>query len=145
MARHRLFCSIRTTLEVSSARQEEALSRMLVPNPSPPQTFFVPHANPILSRALAAVNNSTLAAYMKDWFISFVTDLDPNARSFSPESASKPFWPLYNPRLGTAGSVDDDYEFAIMDVNYTQVGVIPDFDVSDKCDFWFGRSFVVRN
>jgi hypothetical protein len=93
---------------------------------------------------LTAVNNSTLAAYMKDWFISFVTDLDPNARSFSPEGEGKPFWPLYNPRLGTAGG-GEDVEFAIMDVNYTQVGVIPDFDVSDKCDFWFGRSFVVRN
>ena len=92
----------------------------------------------------AAINNSTLAAYMKDWFISFVTDLDPNARSFSSESASKPFWPLYNPRLGTGGD-GDDHEFAIMDVNYTQVGVVPDFDVSNKCDFWFGRSFVVRN
>jgi hypothetical protein len=90
---------------------------------------------------------------MKDWFISFVTDLDPNARSFSPEGEAKPFWPLYNPRLGTAAATSDDnppaeggnLEFAIMDVNYTQVGVIPDFDVSDKCDFWFGRSFVVRN
>jgi len=79
---------------------------------------------------------------MKDWFISFVTDLDPNAHSFSPDSASKPFWPLYNPGLGTIGGTD---EFAIMDINYTQVGVIPDFDASDKCDFWFGRSYVVRN
>jgi hypothetical protein len=89
---------------------------------------------------------------MKDWFISFVTDLDPNARSFSLEGEGKPFWPLYNPRLGTAASAGHDgtadggnLEFAIMDVNYTQVGVIPDFDVSDKCDFWFGRSWVVRN
>ena len=81
---------------------------------------------------------------MKDWFISFVTDLDPNARSFSLEDEGKSFWPLYNPRLGTGGG-GDDYEFAIMDVNYTQVGVIPDFDVSEKCDFWFGRSWVVRN
>ena len=89
---------------------------------------------------------------MKDWFISFVTDLDPNAHSFSPESEGKPFWPLYNPRLGTAPASGNattaeggNIEFAIMDVNYTQVGVIQDFDVSEKCDFWFGRSFVVRN
>jgi hypothetical protein len=107
------------------------------------------HADLLLS---TAVNNSTLAAYMKDWFISFVTDLDPNAHSFSPESEGKPFWPLYNPRLGTAAVSGNDttaeggnIEFAIMDVNYTQVGVIPDFDVSGKCDFWFGRSWVVRN
>lgn len=89
-------------------------------------------------------NNSTLAAYMKDWYISFVTDLDPNAQSFTPNAtADKPYWPLYNSRLGTDG--DGTPEFAIMDVNYTQVGVIPDFDVSDKCDFWHGQSYVVRN
>jgi carboxylesterase type B len=113
--------------------------------PRPIATSF-PKLAKLTNACPAAVNNSTLAAYMKDWFISFVTDLDPNARSFSPESEAKPFWPLYNPRLGTAvDGAREDHEFAIMDVNYTQVGVIPDFDVSDKCDFWFGRSFVVRN
>ena len=79
---------------------------------------------------------------MKDWFISFVTDLDPNAKSFSDTTLDKPVWPLYNPQLGTQGDVP---EFAVMDVNYTQIGVIPDLDVSDKCDFWHGQSYVVRN
>jgi hypothetical protein len=90
----------------------------------------------------ADVNNATIAAYMKDWFISFVTDLDPNAKSFSNSTASKPVWPLYNPQLGTQGDVP---EFAVMDVNYTQIGVIPDLDVSGKCEFWHGQSYVVRN
>jgi hypothetical protein len=89
------------------------------------------------------VNNATIAAYMKDWFISFVTDLDPNAKSFSNNTTNeKPFWPLYNAQLGTEGDVP---EFAVMDVNYTQIGVIPDLDVSGKCDFWHGQSYVARN
>ena len=88
------------------------------------------------------VNNATIAAYMKDWFISFVTDLDPNAKSFSNSTVNKPVWPLYNSQLGTQGDVP---EFAVMDVNYTQIGVIPDLDVSGKCDFWHGQSYVVRN
>jgi hypothetical protein len=80
---------------------------------------------------------------MKDWFISFVTDLDPNAKSFSNNTTSeKPFWPLYNAQLGIEGDVP---EFAVMDVNYTQIGMIPDLDVSGKCDFWHGQSYVVRN
>jgi hypothetical protein len=80
---------------------------------------------------------------MKDWFISFVTDLDPNARSFMNDTTSeKPFWPLYSAQLGTEGDIP---EFAVMDVNHTQIGVIPDLDVSGKCDFWHGQSYVVRN
>ncbi|OQO08698.1 hypothetical protein B0A48_06568 [Cryoendolithus antarcticus] len=85
-------------------------------------------------------NNLTISAYMKDWFISFVTDLDPNARSYS--NASKPHWPLYNPALGIGAG---QTEFAIMDVNYTQIGVIPDLDVKAGCDFFHGRSYEVRN
>ena len=51
---------------------------------------------------------------MKDWFISFVTDLDPNAKSFSNTTLDKPVWPLYNSQLGVEGDVP---EFAVMDVN----------------------------
>lgn len=58
---------------------------------------------------------------MKDWFISFINDLDPNANTYN-DLTDKPHWPVYNPRIGTNGSVP---EFAIMSVNYTEVGVIP--------------------
>jgi hypothetical protein len=124
-------------------------------NPIPPSPVLFPrgiNANTFFSPLFPAINNSTLAAYMKDWFISFVTHLDPNAQSFStPEiSATKPFWPKYNgggsgDGSGSGGDGEGEFEFNIMDVNYTQVGVVPDFDVSDKCDFWFGRGEVVRN
>lgn len=106
------------------------------PSPTPPQQKVQPNSKPPTGG-----NNATLTAYMNDWYISFVTDLDPNAHSFS-NATDKPHWPLYNSGLGTE---DGTPEFAIMDVNYTQVGVIPDLDVSDKCDFWHGQSYVVRN
>jgi hypothetical protein len=95
----------------------------------------------MLTCFLAAVNNATIASYMKDWFISFVTDLDPNAKSFSnSRSEGKPVWPLYNPGLGNGVP-----EFAVMNVNYTQIGVVGDLDVGGKCDFWHGMGYVVRN
>jgi hypothetical protein len=54
---------------------------------------------------------------MKDWFISFITDLDPNANSYANLTVPKPFWPVYNSRIGTDGTTP---EFAVMDVNYTR-------------------------
>jgi len=78
---------------------------------------------------------------MKDWFISFVTDLDPNANSYY-NLSDKPFWPVYNPRLGSDGGAP---EFAVMDVNYTEIGVVPDLDVSARCDFLSSSSWDVRN
>ena len=85
---------------------------------------------------------------MKDWFISFVTDLDPNAVSYS--GVDKPFWPRYNANfLGGGGGGGDNMtavpEFAVMDVNYTQIGVIPDLDVNARCEFLHGGSFDIRN
>jgi hypothetical protein len=32
-----------------------------------------------------------------------------------------------------------------MDVNYTQIGVIPDLEVSAQCNFFHSRSYDVRN
>ena len=82
------------------------------------------------------INNATLGYIIKDYFLSFATNLDPNARSFS--GTSKPFWPQY-----TAGV--SNVTFAVMDVNYTMMGVTEDFDASPQCDFFHGQSYVVRN
>jgi hypothetical protein len=78
---------------------------------------------------------------MKDWFLSFITDLDPNANTYF-NITDKPHWPAYNSRRGTEGGIP---EFAVMDVNYTQIGVIPDLDVSAQCDFFLSSSYDVRN
>jgi hypothetical protein len=89
-----------------------------------------------------AANIVTISKYMKDWFLSFVTDMDPNANTYS-DVNDRPFWPVYNPRLGIDGSGAP--EFAVMNVNYTQIGVIPDLDVSAQCDFFHSSSYDVRN
>lgn len=72
---------------------------------------------------------------MKDWYIGFVLNLNPN--SVSNSGTQKPHWPLYEP--GTATS------FSVMDVNYTMMGAVPDFDASSRCDFLHSQSFVTRN
>lgn len=82
-------------------------------------------------------NNATLSLIMKDWFISFTQELDPNTVSYS--NASKPNWPLYQ-TPGTDG-------FSVMSVNYTEIGARSDYiyDATDRCDFFHGQSYVVRN
>lgn len=77
----------------------------------------------------------TLSYIMKDYFLSFATDLNPNARSFT--NTPKPYWPEYNP-VGTNN-------FTILDVNYTMIGATPDFDATPQCDFFHAESYVVRN
>jgi len=111
--------------------------RVSLPGPKP-SLWAEKGANNLCS---SAVNNATIATYMKDWIISFVTDLDPNANTYG-NATNKPYWPQYNPTLGSSSSAP---EFAIMDVNYTQIGVIPDLDVNPRCDFFHASSYDVRN
>ncbi|EJU06418.1 hypothetical protein DACRYDRAFT_103363 [Dacryopinax primogenitus] len=79
--------------------------------------------------------NATIGAYMKYWYLSFNTHSDPNAVSYS--GMDKPNWPSYN--NGTS------FNFPAMQVNYTQIGVVHDWDASTQCDFFHGMSYVVRN
>ena len=72
---------------------------------------------------------------MRDWYLSFATDLDPNAASYT--DIEHPYWPTY-----TNGQNDN---FSVMGVTYTTLSVKPDPDVSAKCDFFHGQSYVVRN
>ena len=81
------------------------------------------------------MNNVTLANIMKDWYLGFAINLNPN--SVSNSGTSKPPWPEYS-TVGGAG-------FTVMDVNYTMIGAVPDFDASARCDFFHGQSYVVRN
>ena len=85
--------------------------------------------------------NATIAGIMKDWFLSFVIDLDPNTRSFS--GLTKPYWPQFTANVNeNAGVVS---QFNAMEVNLTSIGVVPDPDTSAQCDFFHGQSYVVRN
>lgn len=72
---------------------------------------------------------------MKDYFVSFATTLNPNAVSYS--GTPKPYWPTYQ----APGSSN----FSVMYVNYTMMGVTPDYDVGPRCNFFHGQSYVVRN
>lgn len=89
----------------------------------------------IHSTNASEINNATLALIMKDWYTSFAVNLDPNMESYS--GTPKPFWPQYN--------LVEVSNFTIMDVNYTMMGAIEDFDAAPRCDFFHGQSYVVRN
>ena len=54
-------------------------------------------------------NNATLSLFMKDWLISFATELDPNNKSYS--ETNKPIWSQYK------------LENVVIDVNYGLMGV----------------------
>lgn len=86
--------------------------------------------------------NLTLANMMKDYYISFVTQEDPNAATFI-NDPKPPTWPEYLD--GSEGSEDGGAGFNIMSVNYTQIGAVVDPDAGPRCDFFHGQSYVVRN
>ncbi|KAK3670089.1 hypothetical protein LTR78_010029 [Recurvomyces mirabilis] len=83
----------------------------------------------------STINNATLALIMKDWYLSFAINQDPNQQSFS--NATKPYWPAYN--------LQGSSNFIVMDVNYTMIGPVQDFWASSGCDFFRGQASVVRN
>jgi carboxylesterase type B len=84
--------------------------------------------------------NLTIANVMKDWYLSFVVEGDPNARTFIGDP--KPVtWAMY--MNGFNG--DDGKGFNIMSINYTEIGMVRDPDASAKCDWWHGQSAIVRN
>lgn len=80
-------------------------------------------------------NNATIAAYLKDYYLGFVINQDPN--SISNSGLQKPHWPQYSP--------PESSDFTILDFNYTTIGSNSDRDASPRCDFFHGRSYVVRN
>lgn len=99
---------------------------------SPYPSLSIPHAN---NGPDATGQNGTLGNIMKDYYVSFVTHLDPNAISYS--GTPKPAWPSYQSSGGGT--------FAVMNVNYTMMGATQDFDAGPRCDFWHGESYITRN
>jgi len=77
--------------------------------------------------------NQTLGLIMRDYYLSFVVCLNPSEVSFS--ETPKPYWSAYDSGAG----------FLAMSVNYTEMGVVTDFDASAQCDWFHGQSYVVRN
>jgi len=88
-----------------------------------------------------AANNHTLAAIMSSYWISFAVTQDPNPLRV----AGAPFWPSYITGGNGTAANGESVGFSVLDVNYTMIGVVPDPDASDKCDFFGSRGWQVRN
>ena len=81
-------------------------------------------------------NNDTVARVLKDYYLNFVVNLDPNGLEVGTGQA-KPYWPQYSP----VGSQN----FTILDFNYTMIDASPDRDASARCDFLHAVNYVTRN
>jgi hypothetical protein len=90
---------------------------------------------PYLWGPAANATNQTIANIMKDYYLGFVLNLDPNSVNYS--ETDKPYWPQYQAR--------DSTDFTVMSVNYTEIGAVPDPDANPRCDFFHSQSYVVRN
>lgn len=77
-------------------------------------------------------DNVTLSNFMRDYFLSFVVNLDPNAGP-NRGSAQRPAWPKFG---NTA---------QILQVNVTGLGGRTDRDTDQKCGFWRQQGSVVTN
>jgi hypothetical protein len=67
-------------------------------------------------------------------FLSFVTDLDPNAKSYG---TPRPYFPRYSHQ--TVGSP------SIIEINENSIERIADPDASGLCEFWQAHGSVIRN
>jgi hypothetical protein len=76
--------------------------------------------------------NATLGGSMKDWYISFAINLDPNAQSW--RNVSKPTWPDYH--TGEVMSLHDSDIGAVRDTYY---------DNTARCQFFGDDSEVEQN
>ena len=87
------------------------------------------------NESVAQGNNATLAAIMKDWFVSFVVHNDPNAESWT--NVTKPAWPTYMQNQTSTP--------AIIDVEVGSIGVSGDPDYSANCMWWTQQFNVTSN
>ncbi|KAF7197156.1 Lipase 1 [Pseudocercospora fuligena] len=80
-------------------------------------------------------NNATLASILRNYYISFVVSLDPNAVKFT--SINHANWPRYQ--------AEGIPSFKILNITYSTVQPSDDLDVRPQCDFFHSQSYVVRN
>ncbi|TIA38171.1 hypothetical protein D6C78_04200 [Aureobasidium pullulans] len=88
--------------------------------------------------ASSSTTNTTQSDMMKDYFLSFAIDLDPN--SFTPplSNLSRPYWPEY------VDAQDYGSGFSVLEVNETRIGVVTDQDASARCDFLQANAFAAQ-
>ncbi|RDW76162.1 hypothetical protein BP5796_06983 [Coleophoma crateriformis] len=91
----------------------------------------VPFLYGLSANGADSATNQTLANIMKDYFVSFATDLDPNAVSYS--GVSKPTWNKYSTKP------------QVMAVTNTLLANIPDYDAGAKCNFFQQNGAIIRS
>ncbi|KZT55318.1 alpha/beta-hydrolase [Calocera cornea HHB12733] len=80
--------------------------------------------------------NITLGNIMKDWWLSFTVNLDPNVQAWS--NASKPYWPTYMGGNMTFSAMDVNYTAASVDLDYLSrsMNVFQDYPMSVMSTSW---------
>jgi hypothetical protein len=100
--------------------------------------------NPFLASNVTnypGANNLTLAHIMSSYWVSFVATHDPNPM----RDPAAPFWPSYvSGGPGTAAQ-GQSVGFTVQAVTYNSITPVSDPDASDRCDFFSGKSWQVRN
>lgn len=88
--------------------------------------------------------NLTTANILKDYYLSFITNLDPNAVTYT--NSSKPLWPVYlNNSTDITTAVTNDLDFRVLEFNDTNIEARRDPDAGSTCDFWAAENEVCRN
>jgi hypothetical protein len=80
-------------------------------------------------RSIGTSGNATLAAQLKQWFVSFVAELDTNAL----QNVSKPAWPQYH--IGN---------YQILDVEQRSIGIEVDRGAGSRCQFFQEQAAIAR-
>lgn len=91
---------------------------------------------PYLLQDSRAVDNATLSNIVKDYYLSFVTDLDPNTAT-STSGTTRPVWPRYQ--------LDSSRSYPVLEFNTTSIAVREDRDAGARCRFWRSRNDISRN
>lgn len=78
------------------------------------------------------VFNGTLADIMKDWYLSFVINQDPNMELPTRNGSQRPWFPQY-------GAEND-----VLQINETEIGYVKDVDAAARCEFFAANSDFVR-
>jgi carboxylesterase type B len=81
-----------------------------------------------------STSNSTLAASLKSYWLSFIVNLDPNLPAVS--SVAKPEWPKYN---------KDSSKTTILDIYDKSMATSIDPDANEACRFYINQNGIVRN
>lgn len=91
------------------------------------------------ARAKQRIDADVIAAFIKDYFISFIVNGGPNVSS---SVEGKPTWQEYSD-IGNSNVTNGT--FRALEFNQTSIGVNVDSVVSSRCDYLAGWGYAIRN